>query len=257
MLIKSKISRYLAIALFFFMLPWSESTLAANYQWIQSDWSGGETTASTGHDPLQNGQTLWDRYSSKDASVETTTPSGQISLAPLSTSRTQTTDADFNAGVLTGLVIVGAGDSAYLKIKDYPPLDTGTGADGDLVIDGTNPGNSMENGVPLGQAYPVTNPFIIDTAKNYRNITVQNGGAISATGGAVLSPPANVRVSTLSGTNGPDGSFYYVVTAVDRWGFQTVRSPAADGTSNLISVSGVNAPRITWDPVTGAIEYRV
>ena len=242
MYLKEKITRCLAIALALLMLPWTGIILAANYQWIQSDWSGGETTTTTGHEPTQNGQTQWNKYTGKDANIDTSV-SGQISLFPLSTSLTQTTDTDFNSGILTNLTIVGTGSAAYLKIKDYPALDVGTGADGDLVIDGTT--------------YPFTNPFIIDMAKNYRNITVQNGGSISASGGVPLASPSNVIISILSGTNGPDGNFYYVVTAVDPWGFQTVRSPSADGTSNFISVTGNNAPKITWATVSGATEYRV
>lgn len=251
MLIKEKILRYPAVALTLLMLPWPDISFAANYQWIQSDWSGGETTSPVSHDPAQNGQTLWDRYLSRDANVDTTSTPGQISLSPFPTSVTRTSDADFNSGILTNLEIVGTGASAYMKIRDYV-LDVGNGADGDLVVDGTIASNSTD-----GLMHNASNPFIIDGTKKYANVTVQNGGVISSASPSLLSLPANVTVTSLSGRDGPDGTFYYVVTAVDRFGFETPRSPSADGPSNAITVSGNNAPQISWSPVAGASGYRV
>lgn len=226
-------------------------TLAANYQWTQSDWTGGSTTAATGHDPAQNGQTLWNSYSSKDANADTLSTPGQISLSPVSGSWFQGTDTDFNSGTLTNMQVTGAGNAAFLKLRDYT-LDLGTGADGDLVVDGTLAGNSTD-----GQVHGAANPFIIDVTKNYANVRVQSSGVISTTPAAPLPSPAGLTITQLSGVNGPDGTFYYVLTAVDSFGLETARSPSTDGTSNRIIISGNNAPQISWNPVTGAAGYRV
>lgn len=50
-------------------------------------------------------------------------------------------------------------------------IDTGTGTDGALVVDGT--GASTD-----GQPHPANNPFVIDDDRSYTSITVRNGGAV-------------------------------------------------------------------------------
>jgi RHS repeat-associated protein/uncharacterized repeat protein (TIGR01451 family) len=53
-------------------------------------------------------------------------------------------------------------------------LNTGTGANGALVVDGTTAANSTD-----GVAHPASNPYLISGTPNYTNVTVQNGGWIS------------------------------------------------------------------------------
>ncbi|HEV8624826.1 MAG TPA: RHS repeat-associated core domain-containing protein [Acidimicrobiia bacterium] len=53
-------------------------------------------------------------------------------------------------------------------------VDNGTGADGDLVVDGATAANSTDD-----LAHPAGNPYLLPAGKNYRNVTVQNNGFIS------------------------------------------------------------------------------
>jgi RHS repeat-associated protein/uncharacterized repeat protein (TIGR01451 family) len=75
---------------------------------------------------------------------------------------------------------------AYTTLWSYDPsgdvtsvikpgsLNTGTGANGALVVDGTTAANSTD-----GVAHPASNPYLISGTPNYTNVTVQNGGWIS------------------------------------------------------------------------------
>lgn len=243
--------RLLALTLSLLVLAGPETLLAANYQWVQTDWSGGgDTQNTTGHDPTQNGQTLWNRYYAKDPNLST--PTGQLSLSPLIASWTQTMDTDFNSGTRTNLQVVNSGELASLRISDFV-LDRGTGSNGGLVVDGTTPSSSTD-----GIAHGPTNPLILDGIWNYTTVTVQNGGVISTSPAILLSSPTTVSIIRTPGVNGPDGIFYYVVTAVDASGFETYRSPSADDPyQNKIDISGFFAPQISWSPVAGASGYRV
>lgn len=93
----------------------------------------------------------------------------------------------------------------------------------------------------------------IDTVREYNNVSVQNCGALSASKAAIMGPPAIVSVNQISGIDGPDGTFYYVVTAVDRHGLESQRSSPDIG----ITISGINAAEVSWSPVSGAVGYRV
>ncbi|MBI4714759.1 MAG: hypothetical protein HY760_02235, partial [Nitrospirae bacterium] len=225
---------------------------AANYQWIQTDWYGGATTGTTGHDaaqPLPNGQTggqtNWNQYSSKDPDVIASTP-GELSLSVLYGSWIQTTDADFSAGTRTNLKIVGTGDPAYLTI-DYG-LNLGTGVDGDLVVDGLNAANN-----PDGQVHDASNPYLIDTAKEYTSVTVQNNGVISVTPGVMLASPGTPACQAYNAPGGPTGVVYYIVTAIDDSGFET----RPGGESPYCFSSTPQSWLVNWSPVVGAAGYRV
>ena len=67
----------------------------AVYGWTQTSWSGGASTTAVATHP--GDETGWTYFYSSDAGISTSTP-GQISLASTTSSWTETTDADFNAG---------------------------------------------------------------------------------------------------------------------------------------------------------------
>ncbi|MBI5756480.1 MAG: carbohydrate binding domain-containing protein [Nitrospirae bacterium] len=226
---------------------------AANFQWIQTDWSGGASPSSTtGHNPAQNGQTSWNQYYSKDPNIEALSTNGQLTLSPLSASWIQDTDTDFNSGTLTSLQIMGTGSAAYLTLNDYVPA-LGTGADGDLIVDGTTASSSSDL-----QVHGAGNPLIINGIKNYNKVFVQNGGVISGSPASLLSPPASINFNSLYGYTAPPGDNYYIVTTVDQFGNETQRSPLTDNPygNRIIGLRGW-APYITWSPVAGAAGYRV
>ena len=94
--------------------------------------------------------------------------------------------------------------------------------------------------------------YFIDTLREYENVNIVNCGSVSAPAGTILSSPANLRADIFPGIDGPNGTFNYVVTAIDLYGFESRRSNSA-----AISVSGANAVQVSWDAVTGAVGYRV
>lgn len=55
-------------------------------------------------------------------------------------------------------------------------LNTGSGSDGNLVIDGATAANSTD-----GVAHGASNPFKVPDGAQYRNVTLQNGAAITST----------------------------------------------------------------------------
>ena len=73
-------------------------------------------------------------------------------------------------------------------------LDTGTGADGVLVVDGTTAANSSDH-----LAHPQSNPYRISGTPNYTNLTLQNGGWI-AWGGTVSGNTGADMVFSATGT---------------------------------------------------------
>ncbi|MBI5197116.1 MAG: hypothetical protein HZA19_00750, partial [Nitrospirae bacterium] len=218
----------------------------ANYTWTQTDWSGGVDTSitppsDTGVAQHPGDQTGWTKYYGQDPNVDSSA-AGRISLSPFVSSWTQTTDADFTTGSRNNIRIVGTGVDAALTLNDYS-LVLGDGADGDLIVDGTT--------------------IVLDGTKNYNSVTLRNGGIVTTGAAASLASPGNVRIATTSvpAGSGLTGDFYYIVTAVDRFGFETPRSPLSDTPTqgqNKISNSFTNlTPKVTWDAVTGGSGYRV
>jgi RHS repeat-associated protein len=88
-------------------------------------------------------------------------------------------------------------------------VDTGTGADGALVVDGAS--GTAPDGVP----HPAANPYRIPTGKNYTAITLQNGGYatsagsdldVKATGSVVICSTCSLTVAGLGSAGGAGGS---------------------------------------------------
>lgn len=76
-----------------------QTSLAATFGWLQTDWSGlASTTATANHSSNQTG---WNKFFSKDAGVNVATP-GQVTLTAASSTWVQTNTADFSAGTVSG-----------------------------------------------------------------------------------------------------------------------------------------------------------
>ena len=89
----------------------------------------------------------------------------------------QSVPRDANTAYTTAWVYDPVGNTtAVIKPGNY---NTGTGADGPLVIDGTTAANSTD-----GVAHPQGAPYQIPANKNYTTITLQNGGWATPTAGA-------------------------------------------------------------------------
>lgn len=85
---------------------------AATYDFVQSGWAGGATANVANH---ENNQTEWNQFVSKNG-VDT---SSTVSLTPSSPlSSTKTSWTDFNTGVNSQTEVLGAGDSASIKIDE-------------------------------------------------------------------------------------------------------------------------------------------
>jgi hypothetical protein len=73
----------------------------ATYGWLQSTWSGeADTGAVANH---TDNRTLWTKFFSKDANVDTS--NDQLTLSSGSSSVVQTTTTDFDAGAKSGFMI--------------------------------------------------------------------------------------------------------------------------------------------------------
>jgi RHS repeat-associated protein len=62
-----------------------------------------------------------------------------------------------------------------VTVRSPGSLNTGSGANGNLVIDGTTAASSTD-----GVAHGAANPFPIPDGAQYRNVTLQNGGRVTA-----------------------------------------------------------------------------
>lgn len=101
------------------------SLYASNYNWIQSDWSGGADTSATAVHP--GGQTGWTKFYSKDPYVRTSI-AGEVSIFPQPSSIVQTADLnDFDRGTLTNLKLVGTGGYNYTTYQETDPSVIKTG----------------------------------------------------------------------------------------------------------------------------------
>ncbi len=85
-----------------------KNILAATYYWIQLSWSGGADTVNFPAHPAN--ETGWTKYYSKDANI---TAGTELTLVAASTSITQTTDDDFNAGTKDDVYV--SGGNVYLQ----------------------------------------------------------------------------------------------------------------------------------------------
>ena len=73
----------------------------ATYGWLQASWSGGADTGVVANHT--DNRTLWTKFFSKDANVDTS--SDQLTLSSGSSSVVQTTTTDFDAGAKSGFMI--------------------------------------------------------------------------------------------------------------------------------------------------------
>lgn len=86
---------------------------AATYTFLQTDWSGGQSTQYPAHPGDQSG---WTKYESKTGNVNTTT-AGQISISTANGSFTQTTAADFSGNnPPSTLTVTGSGAAGSVKL---------------------------------------------------------------------------------------------------------------------------------------------
>ncbi|OGH90844.1 MAG: hypothetical protein A2507_01605, partial [Candidatus Magasanikbacteria bacterium RIFOXYD12_FULL_33_17] len=91
----------------------SNPVYTASYGWVSTDWSGSaSTTAFASHNTDQNG---WNKYFSKDNTINTTI-NGEITLGDINLSTyTQTTDNNFNSGSLNNLYVA---NNSFSLLKD-------------------------------------------------------------------------------------------------------------------------------------------
>jgi len=96
-----------------FLLYFSKTTLGASYSFIQTEWNTEDQVNFSTH---PDNQLNWDKYYSKDAEIQT----GEELKFNFtnSYSLTETSDTDFNQGILTNTEIIGTGNDAYVKIVD-------------------------------------------------------------------------------------------------------------------------------------------
>jgi len=84
-----------------------------NDNFNQGDWSGGSSASNAGHPADQTG---WNKYSSKDTSVNTAS-SGKVVLSTLINTKVDDTDTDFKGTLDSNLEKVGTGAEAKLQLK--------------------------------------------------------------------------------------------------------------------------------------------
>jgi hypothetical protein len=99
-------------------------TQAAAYGWQQSDWSGNASTsamASHQNDGLSgrpNDRNNWNRYYSKDANMAATT-SVALTTFSTTTSRTESSNTQFNLGTTTNTWVAGSGNGGFVYPCQY------------------------------------------------------------------------------------------------------------------------------------------
>lgn len=176
-------------------------TLTAPYsQHARFDYAGRPVASTTYRTPgAANTTTVG--YDADGNETRTTDANGRVTTRVfnvLDRKVSETTPRDAVNGATTFWEYDAAGNTTAVIRPDG--TDMGTGADGDLVVDGAQ--------------YPRTSPFVIPAGKNYRNVTLQNGGWIagapfngSAGGRLEFKATGTVNVcSTCGGTvAGPGG----------------------------------------------------
>lgn len=94
---------------------------------------------------------------------------------------TWTTKEDFESNALTtGNPTINNGVNLTALPGDVMiagPAEYGTGADGDLVVDGSTAASSTD-----GQIHNASNPLVLDGEYNFVNLTLQNGAVVTHTG---------------------------------------------------------------------------
>ncbi|MFA5392699.1 MAG: DUF2341 domain-containing protein, partial [Candidatus Paceibacterota bacterium] len=83
------------------------------YTFIQSTWSSGQSSTSAVH---PTNQTSWDVYYSKDDNATVTETGGYLTLAPGTSTLTDTTNVDFNLGEMEKVVVDGSGADAVIQV---------------------------------------------------------------------------------------------------------------------------------------------
>ncbi|KKN15047.1 hypothetical protein LCGC14_0989970, partial [marine sediment metagenome] len=123
-----------------------------------------------------------DNYSSTTA-VFNYRHDSSIASSELTNLLSWTTERDFKTNAITtgettsryGVDISSQSGDVLLE-NDF---NTGGGAEGDLVVDGTTAANSTD-----GQVHDENNPYILDGKHYFNNVTIQNGGVITHSLGA-------------------------------------------------------------------------
>lgn len=142
---------------------------AASYTWQQTSWQGGATENSAAHPDDQVG---WTEYQEKDTSLVANT---ELSLSQLASSSLQTSDGDFNTGVLSDVMISGTGNDSSLTLGINSAMDW---ASTHLVSSYDTPGYANETFISGNYAYvadtsgglqilDITDPYHPTLAKNY------------------------------------------------------------------------------------------
>lgn len=94
----------------------------ATYNFVQTNWNGGQTANSANHDLNQSG---WNQYSAKDANLAIVNGGNDLQLVTQPVTATQTSSSGtgdtpnaggFNAGTNAGTAVVGSGASASVQI---------------------------------------------------------------------------------------------------------------------------------------------
>src|SRR3990172_9508079 len=123
---RDKVNGCIVQILTFILLCVPGPLYASNYNWIQSDWSGGADTSAIATHP--GGQTGWTRFYSKDPYVRTSIP-GEASIFPHPATIIQTADLlDFDRGTLTNtLQLVVSGGYVFTTYQETDPAVARTG----------------------------------------------------------------------------------------------------------------------------------
>ncbi|MCC6544407.1 MAG: fibronectin type III domain-containing protein [Nitrospirae bacterium] len=238
---KCEIKRPLAFFLFVSIILWSGLIYASNYNWIQSDWSGGaDPSVSASHPGNQSG---WNKFSSKDPYVNTSI-AGQISISPQPGSITQTSDVlDFDRGILTNLEIKGGGGTyTTTRYEDNNPavIKTGTWATSTLFSpSGGTFTNSNQQGAtasftfsgiqvtwigPKHPAFGIADVYLDNTlvasVDTYRSVAIGQQTIFTASG---LTNNAHTIRIVVSGRKNSASSNTYI--GIDAFDVLTVSNP--------------------------------
>src|SRR3972149_2835765 len=114
---RDRVKRCIVQILTFILLCVPGPLYASNYEWVQSDWSGGADTSAVAIHP--DDQTEWNRFYSKDPYVRPPIP-GDASIFPQPASIIQTADLnDFDRGTWTNpLRLVGSGGYVFTTYQE-------------------------------------------------------------------------------------------------------------------------------------------
>ncbi|MFA5986906.1 MAG: hypothetical protein WC819_06190, partial [Parcubacteria group bacterium] len=97
---------------------------SADYTFIQTDWSGGQSGDVAVHETNRVG---WTKYSTKNGNLIS---GSELSSADVSAIIEKTSDLDFSSGAFSGVAIYGSGTDANLQLQQEISIDGGTGSDG-------------------------------------------------------------------------------------------------------------------------------